>query len=55
MTLELEGALEVDVTKILMNSLNVFGQSSILDQRVVARCSVIRVLVRVSESLERQW
>ena len=37
MTLELENALEVDVTKLLMNSLNVLSQSSALEQRAGSR------------------
>ena len=47
MTLELENALEINVTKLLMNSLNVLGQSGILEQCADSGCCVMRVLVSV--------
>ena len=49
-TLELEDALEVDVTKLLMNSLNVFSQSSTLEQRADGRGCDIRSLERICKS-----
>ncbi len=45
--LELEDALEINVTKLLMYSLNVLCQSGILEQRADGRCCAIRVLVGV--------
>ena len=47
MTLELEDALEINVTKLLMNSLNVLGQCGILEHLADSRCRAMRVLVSV--------
>jgi hypothetical protein len=47
MTLELENALEINVTKLFMNSLNVLDQSGILEQCADSGCRVMRVLVSV--------
>ena len=47
MTLELEDALEINVTKLLMYSLNVLCQSGILEQRADGGCRTIRVHVSV--------
>jgi hypothetical protein len=44
-TLEHEDALEINVIKLLMYSLNVLCQSGILEQRADGRCCAIRVLV----------
>ena len=49
-TLELEDALEVDVTKLLMDSLYLFGQGSTLEQRTDGRGCGIRALERVCKS-----
>ena len=49
-TLELEDALEVDVTKLFMNSLNVFRQCSTLDQRTNGSGCGIRSLERICRS-----
>ena len=50
MTLELENALEIDVTKQFMNSLNVFRQCSTLEQRTNGSGCGIRSLERISKS-----
>ena len=44
-TIELEDALEVDVTKLLMYSLNVLCRSGIFKQCADGRCCTIRALV----------
>ncbi len=44
-TIELEDALEVDVTKLLMYSLNVLCRNDIFKQCADGRCCVIRDLV----------
>ena len=47
MTLEFEDALEINVTKLLMNSLNVLGQSGILEQCADSGCRALCVLVSI--------
>ena len=47
MTLELENPLDINVTKLLMKSLNVLGQGGILEQRADSGCRAMRVLVSV--------
>ena len=47
MTLELEDALEINVTKLLMDSLNMPGQGGTLEQRADSGCRAMRVLVSV--------
>ena len=43
-TLELKDALEINVTELLMDSLDVLRQSGILEQRTDGICRAMRVL-----------